>query len=180
MNYQGKGIFIINKLSQIKKWSSGPGTSAKQAAAQREPFVISRYLDEPLLVGGKKFDLRIYVLVTSFRPLRVYQFAHGFARFCNAKYTNDMDDLDNPYIHLTNVAIQKHNDDYNSNHGGKWHVQHLRWCGSMTRRQGGGVPFSKWNQTQDTYFIGNRKRGRRGANLYSCSADHDHTPFLQR
>jgi tubulin polyglutamylase TTLL1 len=126
MNYQGKGIFIINKLSQIKKWSSGPGTSAKQAAAQREPFVISRYLDEPLLVGGKKFDLRIYVLVTSFRPLRVYQFAHGFARFCNAKYTNDMDDLDNPYIHLTNVAIQKHNDDYNSNHGGKWHVQHLR------------------------------------------------------
>lgn len=37
-----------------------------------------------------------------------------------------MDDLDNPFIHLTNVAIQKHNDDYNSKHGGKWHVRYLR------------------------------------------------------
>jgi len=30
------------------------------------------------------------------------------------------------YIHLTNVAIQKHNEDYNSVHGGKWHVRDLR------------------------------------------------------
>ena len=51
------------------------------------------------------------------------RYAHGFARFCNAKYTNDSEDIDNPYIHLTNVAIQKHNDDYNSKHGGKWHVK---------------------------------------------------------
>ena len=53
---------------------------------QKETYVISRYLNDPLLVGGKKFDLRIYILVTNYRPLRVYQYAHGFARFCNAKY----------------------------------------------------------------------------------------------
>ncbi len=120
---QGKGIFIINKLAQIKKWSS-TSKSAQQVA--KESYVISRYINDPLLVGGKKFDLRIYVLLTSYRPLRVYQYAHGFARFCNAKYTNDLDDLDNPFIHLTNVAIQKHNEDYNSRHGGKWHVRYLR------------------------------------------------------
>jgi len=120
---QGKGIFIINKLAQIKKWSS---TSKWAQQSVKETYVISRYLNDPLLVGGKKFDLRIYILVTSYRPLRVYQYAHGFARFCNAKYTNDMEDLDNPFIHLTNVAIQKHNDDYNSKHGGKWHVRYLR------------------------------------------------------
>jgi hypothetical protein len=34
-----------------------------------------------------------------------------------------MEYSDNPFIHLTNVAIQKHNEDYNSKHGGKWHVQ---------------------------------------------------------
>lgn len=44
----------------------------------------------------------------------------------NAKYTSDANDMDNPFIHLTNVAIQKHNDDYNSKHGGKWHMQNLR------------------------------------------------------
>ena len=48
-----------------------------------------------------------------------WKYVHGFARFCNVKYTNDMEDLDNPFVHLTNVAIQKHNDEYNSRHGGK-------------------------------------------------------------
>lgn len=120
---QGKGIFIINKLAQIKKWS----TQSRWAQMPlKEAYVISRYIENPLLIGGKKFDLRIYVLVTNYRPLKAYQYVHGFARFCNAKYNTDMGDIDNPFIHLTNVAIQKHNDDYNSKHGGKWHVQNLR------------------------------------------------------
>lgn len=120
---QGKGIFIINKLAQIKKWS----TQNRWAQMPlKEAYVISRYVDNPLLVGGKKFDLRIYVLVTNYRPLKVYQYCHGFARFCNAKYNNDMGDIDNPFIHLTNVAIQKHNGDYNNKHGGKWDLNNLR------------------------------------------------------
>jgi tubulin polyglutamylase TTLL1 len=120
---QGKGIFIINKLAQIKKWS----TQSRWAQMPlKEAYVICRYIENPLLIGGKKFDLRVYVLVSSYRPLRVYQYVHGFARFCNAKYTTDMTDIDNPFIHLTNVAIQKQDENYNSQHGGKWHIQNLR------------------------------------------------------
>lgn len=40
----------------------------------------------------------------------MYQYCHGFARFCHVKYSTDSGELDNPFVHLTNVAVQKHND----------------------------------------------------------------------
>ncbi|XP_067247688.1 polyglutamylase complex subunit TTLL1-like [Chanodichthys erythropterus] len=70
---QGKGIFLINKLSRIKKWSRNSRTSTFVAGnSGKEAYVISLYIDNPLLIGGKKFDLRLYVLVTSYRPLKCY------------------------------------------------------------------------------------------------------------
>ena len=85
-------------------------------------FFLVRFI----LIGGKKFDLRLYVLVTSYRPLKVYMYKEGFARFCNVKYSNEVGDIDNPFVHLTNVAVQKHNDEYNNKHGGKWNMKNLR------------------------------------------------------
>jgi hypothetical protein len=43
---------------------------------------------------GKKFDLRIFVLVTSYEPLTVYLYRSGFARFTSLRY--DAKDVDNP------------------------------------------------------------------------------------
>eukprot|EP01050_Picozoa_sp_SAG11_P032160 SAG11_NODE_10317_length_840_cov_1.008097_1_plen_95_part_10 len=49
----------------------------------------------------------------------------GFARFCTVNYSAASGDIDNPYVHLTNVAIQKHGVDYNDAHGGKWTMNNL-------------------------------------------------------
>jgi tubulin polyglutamylase TTLL1 len=122
---QGVGIFLINKLSQLKKWSRDP-TKASQVPHTKEVYVISRYIDNPLLIGGKKFDLRLYVLVTSYRPLKVYMYRLGFCRFCTVKYNTSVSELDNMFVHLTNVSIQKHGDEYNNSHGGKWTVENLK------------------------------------------------------
>ncbi|XP_055692032.1 polyglutamylase complex subunit TTLL1 [Lutzomyia longipalpis] len=122
---QGAGIFLINKLSKLKKWSREAKT-AFHPQIGKESYVISRYIDNPLLIGGKKFDLRLYVLVTSFRPLKAYQFKLGFCRFCTVKYDTSVTELDNMYVHLTNVSVQKHGGEYNNLHGGKWSVQNLR------------------------------------------------------
>ena len=101
---QGKGIFLVNKLKQLQKWAN-TSKLPFQAQIMKEAYVISRYIDQPLLVGSKKFDLRIYVLVTSYRPLKVWLSSKGFARFCNEKYSSEIADLENMMVHLTNVAI---------------------------------------------------------------------------
>ena len=119
---RGICIFIVNKLSQIKKWANNKWASG----SMRDNYVISRYLDNPLLIGGKKFDLRLYALVTSYRPLRVYMYREGFCRFSGARYSNDNANLDNMFMHLTNVSIQTKADDYNDKHGGKWSLRNFR------------------------------------------------------
>ncbi|KAF6122401.1 tubulin tyrosine ligase like 1 [Phyllostomus discolor] len=130
---QGKGIFLINKLSQIKKWSRDSKTSSFVSQSTKEAYVISLYISNPLLIGGRKFDLRLYVLVSTYRPLRCYMYKLGFCRFCTVKYTPSTSELDNMFVHLTNVAIQKHGEDYNHIHGGKWTVSNLRLYLESTR-----------------------------------------------
>lgn len=89
--------------------------------------MISKYIDNPLLIGGKKFDLRLYVLVTNYKPLKIWMYSKGFARFCNETYTTDVAEMDNMFVHLTNVAIQKYSDKYSDKHGGKWGLRSLKF-----------------------------------------------------
>ncbi|KAL5007155.1 hypothetical protein ScPMuIL_015961 [Solemya velum] len=130
---RGVGIFLVNKLSQLKKWSRDSKTNNFTPPTSKDTYVISKYIDNPLLIGGKKFDLRIYVLLTSFRPLKCYIYRHGFCRFCTVKYNANVNELDNMFVHLTNVSIQKTGDDYNAVHGGKWTIQNLRLYLESTR-----------------------------------------------
>ncbi|KAH7977139.1 hypothetical protein HPB51_027000 [Rhipicephalus microplus] len=99
--------------------------------SNREPHVVCRYVDPPLLVGGRKFDLRLYVLVTFFQPLRAYLYRKGFCRFCQLHYRTK--GLDNPFVHLTNVSVQRHGGRYNQSHGGKWSLSSLEMFVRGTR-----------------------------------------------
>lgn len=72
-------------------------------------MVIQKYLANPLLLEGHKFDLRIYVLVTSINPLEAYVYKEGFARISTQKYSLDSEDIGNKFIHLTNFSVQKDN-----------------------------------------------------------------------
>jgi tubulin polyglutamylase TTLL1 len=114
---QGKGIFIMSKYSQSKQLSA---VLFKQDTLNKENFVVSKYIENPLLIGGKKFDLRMYVLVTNYKPLKVWKSSKAFARFCSENYVKEDCDEDNLFSHLTNVSYQVKSEKYNSVHGGKW------------------------------------------------------------
>ena len=49
-------------------------------------WLSSSYVRKPYLIRGRKFDIRLYVLVTGFNPLRVYVFDDGLVRFATQKY----------------------------------------------------------------------------------------------
>ena len=48
--------------------------------------VITRYIPNPLLLYGKKFDLRLYVLISSFLPLKIYLNKEGLVRVTTTDY----------------------------------------------------------------------------------------------
>ncbi|KAI8853634.1 tubulin-tyrosine ligase family-domain-containing protein [Chytridium lagenaria] len=131
---QGKGIFLINKMSQISQWRKDPkikstGDKDKGGSDVVEPpeaYIVQRYIDNPYLIGGKKFDIRTYVLVTSYYPLVVYIHRNGFCRFSNHQFTMNVKDISNLYIHATNVAIQKHSPNYDGEKGCKWLLRNLK------------------------------------------------------
>ncbi|KHN86328.1 putative tubulin polyglutamylase TTLL9, partial [Toxocara canis] len=115
---QGKGIFLFRKLKDITEWKKGANSSDPQ------PYLVQSYISRPYLVASKKFDIRIYVLVTSFRPLRAWLHREGFARFSHSRYS--LNSVEDAYVHLTNVAVAKTAPDYDPQRGLKWNVHKLR------------------------------------------------------
>ena len=70
---QGKGIFLFRKLKDITDWRKAePSLSPEQTQPPPETYVVSRYIDHPYLIGGRKFDLRVYVIVTAVDSLFVH------------------------------------------------------------------------------------------------------------
>eukprot|EP00501_MAST-03F_sp_TOSAG23-6_P000423 GSMAST32.ASY1.ANO1.435.1 assembled CDS len=67
--------------------------------------VVQQYIDEPLLIDGYKFDLRLYVLVTSFQPLEAFIYTEGFARMSTEPINRDY--LKDLRMHLTNSSVQQ-------------------------------------------------------------------------
>jgi hypothetical protein len=66
--------------------------------------VVSEYIARPLTIDGFKFDLRIYVLVTSFGPLRAFVYDEGLARFATEQYSIGKDCV---FSQLTNATLNK-------------------------------------------------------------------------
>ena len=97
---RGRGIAFVHSADHAQRLCHPRATPA----SDREQYVVQRYVADPLLIDGRKFDLRVYVLVTSSEPLEAFVYQEGFARFCGTDYDVTGPDLAG---HLTNVAFQR-------------------------------------------------------------------------
>eukprot|EP01052_Picozoa_sp_SAG31_P032536 SAG31_NODE_3577_length_4103_cov_2.362637_3_plen_127_part_00 len=71
--------------------------------------IVQTYIGRPHLIGGFKYDLRLYVMVPGWRPLRGYLHRQGLVRFAVALYDAGSRD---PSQHLTNSSLHKNNESY--------------------------------------------------------------------
>ena len=108
----GRGIRVLSNKSRIKR---------------KKGYLISQYISNPHLLKGLKYDLRLYVCVTSYDPLRIYLYREGLVRFATQPYTTSKSSVSKRYIHLTNYAVNRLAHNYQSNsdclvddQGSKW------------------------------------------------------------
>ena len=120
---QGKGIYVTDDLQLV---ASADQIMSKSVTG----FLVSEYLQNPLLINGIKFDLRIYVLLASVNPLRIYLYDEGLVRFATEQFTLHASQMANKFVHLTNYSINKLSDKYvdytEESIGTKWTLSALK------------------------------------------------------
>ena len=101
-DYGGSGCHVYNiSMPQFHE-------VLKRDTQKRRNFVLQRYIENPLLVGGYKFHMRIFLLLTSMNPPCGYLHHGGQVLFSTKKYSYDHSTLGanfDKYAHLTNWSI---------------------------------------------------------------------------
>ncbi|XP_072306327.1 protein polyglycylase TTLL10 [Eucyclogobius newberryi] len=107
---QGRGIFLLKSLEDMNAFRH----KLQEGQADHKPLhyhhqpqarIVQKYIQNPLLLKGRKFDVRSYLMIACTTPYMVF-FRHGYVRLTCDLYdlnTNDMS------THLTNQCMQKKN-----------------------------------------------------------------------
>ena len=73
--------------------------------ANNQTVIIQKYIQDPLLIHKRKFDIRVFALVTSHNGLmKAYFYKEGYLRTSCKEYS--LTNLHSRMVHLTNDAVQ--------------------------------------------------------------------------
>jgi hypothetical protein len=111
-------LALTNKTYIVKPDSGSLGNGIKivepgDSYVPSDGLAVAQEYVEGYLMDDRKFDLRIYVLVASIDPLRIYVYRDGLARFCSEVYSADSMfskvsnvtfNRDNPEMEITNIS----------------------------------------------------------------------------
>lgn len=72
----GDGITLIKKFHDLPR------------NANHIEYLVQRYVENPLLINNKKFDVRIYVVIKGVDPIEAYLYEEGLGRFCTVSQSS--------------------------------------------------------------------------------------------
>jgi len=98
---RGRGIQVMRELDEIFKVTESDGYQ----------WISQKYIEQPQLIHGYKFDIRQWVLVADWNPLTLYVWRHPYLRFAGTKYDDSLSSL-SEYMHLVNNSIIKNMDGF--------------------------------------------------------------------
>eukprot|EP00743_Colponemidia_sp_Colp-15_P003419 GILK01003693.1.p1 GENE.GILK01003693.1~~GILK01003693.1.p1 ORF type:complete len:815 (+),score=171.39 GILK01003693.1:1-2445(+) len=99
---RGTGIEVTADKERVKAIVNG---------SHKYSYIVQKYLEKPLLIHKRKFDIRSYVLVTNTTGrLTAYLYKDGYLRTSVKEFS--LNNVSNRLIHLTNDAVQKKSDQY--------------------------------------------------------------------
>ena len=123
-SYPEDKIIIFNKFknyrltnySQNELWLIKPKLSTcganiallKEYSDIKDDYIITKFLKNPHLIKGFKYDLRFHGLITSILPLKLYLYNEGLVRISSEKY--DYNNLTKLSSYLTNIALNIKNE----------------------------------------------------------------------
>lgn len=91
---RGRGIEVHNKFETILN---------KIENKRKLQWVVQKYIENPLLVKNRKFDIRQWIIITDWNPLTIWFYEDCYIRFAGQDYSKT--NLEDKYIHLTNNCI---------------------------------------------------------------------------
>ncbi|XP_067873087.1 protein polyglycylase TTLL10-like [Heterodontus francisci] len=125
---EGRGIFLLRSRADVAVFRAKLESVEENPVIKPSQYnsiihrVVQRYVVKPLLLEGRKFDVRSYFLIACTSPIMAF-FHHGYAKSTCNIYDPHSDDLTS---HLTNQFMQRKNPLY---HGMKeetiWSMEHL-------------------------------------------------------
>ena len=123
--FQGMGIKVFKDFKEINEHCQNLFKGIEKVTAEQEEYckkhnlelkpkihkseyiLIQKYLDNPLLYYGRKFDIRCYVLVDY--CFNVFICREGHLKACSQQY--NLNNLD-VFTHITNYSLQKRCKDF--------------------------------------------------------------------
>ncbi|CAM9539794.1 unnamed protein product [Ectocarpus sp. 12 AP-2014] len=103
---RGRGIECFTELDRLLSY-----TESKQPQAVSQ-WVVHKYIENPLIIARRKFDMRQWVLVTDWNPLTVWFYDRCYVRFGVEEYTTSGSNIGNNFVHLVNNSICKKSDKF--------------------------------------------------------------------